>query len=312
MFFGNYLVISQTLLIFAAQNCAEIMIQLGKYNDLIVKKEVDFGVYMDGGEGLEILMPAKYVPRGTKPGDTIHCIVYQDAEARLIATTERPYATVGEFASLKINQVNAIGAFADWGVSKELLIPHREQAVDMEVGKRYIIYIYVDDKSGRLVGSAKTDRFLDNVPPAYEPNQEVDVLVAKPTPLGYKCIIENQHTGLIYRDQIFRQVHIGEHLRAWVKGVREDGKIDLSLQPMGYRNVIEPTEQAVLRALHLNNGFLNLTDKSDPEVIAGILHCSKKNFKKAVGALYKQRRIVIEEDGIRSLTPESLSNGQGE
>lgn len=277
------------------------MIQLGKYNTLTVVKEVDFGIYLDGGEGLEILMPGKYVPEETKVGDEMRCFVYQDSEARLIATTERPYATVGEFASLKVKSVNAVGAFADWGTSKELLIPHREQATKMEEGHWYIVYIYVDTMSGRIVGTAKVDKYLDNVPPTYEENEEVDALVWKPTPLGYKVIINNKHTGLIYKNQIFQPVHVGEHLRAWVKGIREDEKIDLMLQPMGYRNVIDGVEATILKALHNNDGYLPLTDKTEPEVIADKLQCSKKNFKKAVGALYKQGRISIDEDGIRMI-----------
>ena len=277
------------------------MVQLGKYNRLTVVKEVDFGIYLDGGEDLEILMPGKYVHEGTKVGDELRCFVYQDSEARLIATTERPYATVGEFASLKINSVNAVGAFADWGTSKELLIPHREQNVKMEEGHRYIVYIYIDTVSGRIVGTAKVDKYLDNVPPQYQENEEVDALVWKPTPLGYKVIINNKHTGLIYKNQIFQPVHVGEHLRAWVKGIREDDKIDLMLQPMGYRNVIDSVEAMILKGLHNNDGFLPLTDKTDPEVIADKMQCSKKNFKKAVGALYKKGRIKIEDEGIRLL-----------
>lgn len=277
------------------------MIELGKYNTITVVKSVDFGIYLDGGEGLEILMPTKYVPEGTKEGDELRCFVYQDSEARLIATTEHPYAIVGQFASLKINSVNAVGAFADWGTSKELLIPHREQTVKMEEGHRYIIYIYVDSVSGRIVGTAKIDKYLDNVPPSYEENEEIDALVWKPTPLGYKVIVNGQHTGLIYKNQIFQPVRVGEHLRAWVKGIREDDKIDLMLQPMGYRNMIDGVEATVLKALHNNNGFLPLTDKSDPELIADKLQCSKKNFKKAIGALYKQGRISLDDDGIRMI-----------
>ena len=275
------------------------MIQLGKYNELTIAREVEFGIYVTDGEGIDILMPAKYVPAGAKVGQTIRCFVYQDSEARLIATTERPYAQVGEFASLEVRSVNQVGAFADWGTSKELLIPHREQPKEMEEGRRYIIYIYVDDVSGRIVGTARLDKYLDNVPAPYKPNEEVDILVWKPTPLGYKVIINNAHTGLIYKNQIFRSVHIGEHLRAWVKEVRDDEKIDLSLQPMGYLRVIDSAEAVVLRALHLHGGFLPLTDKSDPELISAELQMSKKNFKKAVGALYKQQRIELEENGIR-------------
>ena len=275
------------------------MIKLGKYNELEIVRQVDFGVYLSDGEGVEILMPKRYVPANAKVGDKVRSFVYQDSEARLIATTEQPYAQVGEFASLQVQSVNQVGAFADWGTSKELLIPHREQAKEMEEGHRYIVHIYIDDKSGRIVGSAKLDKFLDNVPATYERNQEVDVLVWKPTPLGYKVIIENSHTGMIYTNQIFQPVHVGEHLRAWVTEVREDEKIDLMLQPMGFRNVIDSAEAQVLRALHLRGGFLTLTDKSDPAEIAEVLQMSKKNFKKAVGALYKQQRITLEDNGIR-------------
>ncbi|MCF0178743.1 MAG: GntR family transcriptional regulator [Bacteroidales bacterium] len=275
------------------------MIHLGKYNTLQVIKEVDFGIYLDAGEDVEILMPKKYVPQGTKVGDEVRCFVYQDSEARLIATTERPYATVGEFAYLKINSVNAVGAFADWGTSKELLIPHREQKAKLQEGHRYIIYIYIDSLSGRIAGTARLDKYLNNVPPTYEENEEVEALVWTSTPLGYKVIINGKHTGQIYNNQIFQPVHIGEKLRAWVKGVREDDKIDLMLQPMGYRNVIDGVEATILKALHNNDGFLPLTDKTNPEVIADRLQCSKKNFKKALGALYKAERVIISEDGIR-------------
>lgn len=275
------------------------MIQLGKYNKLEIAREVDFGVYVTDGEGLEILMPKRYVPKGAKVGDELRCFVYQDSEARLIATTEQPLAQVGEMALMEVKQVNQVGAFVDWGTSKELLVPHREQNKEMEVGRRYIIYVYVDEMSGRIAGTARVDRYLDNVPANYENNEEVEVLVWKPTPLGYKVIINQQHSGLIYSNQIFQPVHVGDRLRAWVKSVREDEKIDLSLQPMGYRNVIDSAEAQLLRALHLHDGFLALTDKSDPAEIAQLLHMSKKNFKKALGGLYREKRVVIEENGIR-------------
>lgn len=280
------------------------MVQLGQYNTLPVKKLVEFGLYLDGGDGLEILMPKRYVPANAKEGDELRVFVYQDAEARLIATNEHPYATVGQFASLRINSVNQVGAFADWGTSKELLIPHREQAQEMEEGHRYIVYIYIDQLSGRIAGTSKIDKHLGNIPPTYQDGEEVEVLVWKRTPLGFKVIINNQHAGLIYNNQIFQDIHIGEHLRAWVKGIREDDKIDLSLQPIGYRQMIDPAEAAVLKALHLHGGFMPLTDHSSPELIAVELKLSKKAFKKAIGSLYKQRRIIIREDGIELLPSE--------
>lgn len=280
------------------------MVQLGQYNTLPVKKLVEFGLYLDGGDGLEILMPKRYIPANAKEGDELRVFIYQDAEARLIATNEHPYATVGQFASLRINSVNPVGAFADWGTSKELLIPHREQAQEMEEGHRYIVYIYIDQLSGRIAGTSKIDKHLGNIPPTYQDGEEVEVLVWKRTPLGFKVIINNQHAGLIYNNQIFQDIHIGEHLRAWVKGIREDDKIDLSLQPIGYRQMIDPAEAAVLKALHLHGGFMPLTDHSSPELIAVELKLSKKAFKKAIGSLYKQRRIIIREDGIELLPSE--------
>ena len=277
------------------------MVLLGQYNTLPVLKLVDFGLYLDGGDGLEILMPKRYVPEGTKEDDELRVFVYQDSEARLIATNEHPYATVGQFASLRINSVNQVGAFADWGTSKELLIPHREQNQRMEEGRRYLVHIYIDQLSGRIVGTAKLDKYLDNVPPTYEPNQEVEVIVWKPTPMGWKVIINHQHTGLLYKNQIFQELHTGERLRAWVRSVREDDKIDLSLQPLGYRQMIDPAEATILKALHNHNGFMPLTDHSTPELIAYELQMSKKTFKKAIGALYKQQRIAILPDGITLL-----------
>lgn len=275
------------------------MVQLGQYNTLPVLKYVDFGLYLDGGDGLEILMPKRYIPEGTKEGDELRVFVYQDSEARLIATNERPYATVGQFASMRINSVNQVGAFAEWGTSKELLIPHREQAQRMEEGRRYLIYVYIDQISGRIVGTAKLDKYLNNTPPTYDTNEEVEAIIWKPTPMGWKVIINHKHTGLLYKNQIFQELHSGERLRAWVRGIREDDKIDLSLQPLGYRQMIDPAEATILKALHNHNGFMPLTDHSTPELIAFELQMSKKTFKKAIGALYKQERILILPEGIK-------------
>ena len=277
------------------------MVQLGQYNTLPVLKLVEFGLYLDGGDGLEILMPKRYIPEGAKEGDTLQVFVYQDSEARLIATNEHPYATVGQIASMRINSVNQVGAFADWGTSKELLIPHREQAQRMEEGRRYLIYVYIDQVSGRIAGTSKLDKHLNNVPPTYEAGEEVEALIWKPTPMGWKVIINQKHTGLLYQNQIFQELHTGERLRAWVRGVRDDDKIDLSLQPLGYRQMIDPAEATILKALHNHNGFMPLTDRSTPELIAFELQMSKKTFKKAIGALYKQQRIVLLPDGIKLL-----------
>lgn len=280
------------------------MVQLGQYNTLPITRFVDFGLYLDGGDGLEILMPRRYMPQDAAVGQSLSVFVYQDAEARLIATNEHPYATVGQFANLKVNSVNATGAFADWGTSKELLIPHREQAIKMEAGRRYIIYIYIDQVSGRIVGTSKLDKHLGNIPPTYEVGEEVEAILWRRTPMGYKAIINHKHVGLFYENQIFREVRIGERLRAWIQGIRDDDKIDLSLQPIGYRQMIDPAEAAILKALNLHDGFLPITDRSTPELIAFELQMSKKTFKKAIGALYKQRRIAITDQGIQLLNNE--------
>ena len=274
-------------------------VKIGKYNTMRVVKTVDFGVYMDGGDSGEILMPKRYVPEGTQPGDEIECFVYLDSEDRLLATTERPVATVGEFALLRVNSANAVGAFMDWGVSKELLVPFREQRVAMEEGRSYLVYIYEDIASGRIAGSAKLSKFLDNVPHEYKPNQEVELQVMKRTDIGYRVIINGLHSGMIYKNQIFRPVNIGEKLTGYIKEVRPDGKIDCILQPMGYERVVGSLEQTILDALEEAGGFLPFNDRTDPDTLMMEFHCSKKNFKKVIGALYKQKRIAIEEAGIR-------------
>lgn len=276
------------------------MLQVGKFNKLKVVKTVDFGVYLDGGEKGEILLPRKFVPeQSCSEGGEIDVFVYYDSEDRLIATTQKPYAQVGEFAWLQVKSVNRIGAFLDWGVeAKDLLVPFREQNTDMQQGEFYIVYVYLDFATGRIVASAKLDKFLDNVPPEYEANQPVEIIVTQRTPLGYKVIIDNLHWGVIYHNEIFRPITIGEHLRAYVKQVREDDKIDVMLQLPGYEK-IDPLCESILQKLNEAGGVLRLSDKSPAEEIAHYFQCSKKSFKKAIGALYKARRIVIEENTIR-------------
>ncbi len=275
------------------------MINIGKYNEMEVVKILDFGIYMDGGDGLEILMPKRYVPEGTDIGDRINCFVYLDSEDRLLATTEKPIATVGEFAFLKVNSVNKIGAFLDWGVSKELLVPFREQRTEMEEDRYYLVHIYLDVTSERIAASAKINKFLDNIPANYTKGQEVDLIIAQKTDLGYKVIVESSHGGMIYHNQIFRQVNIGDRLKGYVKEVREDGKIDISLQPLGYENVNKDVESVILSELEKNGGFMGVNDSTDPEIIRAKFNCSKKNFKKAIGGLYRQKKIEILDNGIK-------------
>ena len=277
------------------------MLQIGKFNTLKVVKTVDFGVYLDGGEKGEILLPRKFLPE--KPyaeGDELSVFVYYDSEDRLIATTRKPYVQVGQFARLQVKSVTKVGAFLDWGVeAKDLLVPFREQHGEMQPDRYYIVYVYLDFATGRIVASAKLDKFLDNVPPEYTPNQPVEILVVQETQLGYKVIINNLHWGVIYHNEIFRPVAIGEHLQAYIKQVRDDERIDVSLQPTGYEQRIDPLSETILKRLDEAGGRLPLSDKSPAEEIARYFQCSKKSFKKAIGALYKARRIVIDEQEIR-------------
>ena len=264
-----------------------------------ILRSVDFGVYLDGGELGEILLPQRYLPEGSRVGDAVEVFVYYDSEDRVIATTERPYAQVGEFAVLKVNSVNPVGVFLDWGLaSKELLVPFREQRAEMFPGKYYVVYLYVDEVSGRIVATAKINRFLQKTPVDYTLNQEVSLLVSQETELGFKVIVDNAHWGMIYHNEIFKPVHRGDRLTGYVTHIRADEKVDVALQPVGYGGV-DSLAQGILDAIRKNDGFLRFNDKSDAGEIAAAFGCSKKNFKKAVGALYRQRLIEILDDGIR-------------
>jgi predicted RNA-binding protein (virulence factor B family) len=274
------------------------MINIGKYNTLTIVKDLDFGVYLDGGNGLEILLPARYVPKGVKPGDSVEVFIYHDNEGRLIATTAKPYATVGEFRFMKVNSVNNTGAFLDWGIMKELLVPFKEQKLKMAEDRWYLVYIRLDHVTGRIMASAKIDKFLNNTPPEYTFNQEVDLLVAEDTDLGYRVIINNQHTGLLYYNEVFQRLEKGEQLKGYIKEIREDEKIDVSLTPLGYQKV-EGITGKILESLKAQDGFIAVHDKSDPDLIYSLFRCSKKAFKQAIGALYKQKLITIEQEGIR-------------
>lgn len=274
-------------------------IELGKYNNLEIIREVDFGVYLDGQESGEILMPAKYVPKGHKTGDVVKAFIYLDNSERLIATTETPYAQVGDFAYLEVAWTNKYGAFLSWGVLKDLFVPFREQRVKMEKGEKYIVYIYVDPESYRIVGSSKIDRFLSKEKPQYAFGDEVNILVWQKTELGIKAIVDNKYSGLLYETETFRHLKRGEKTKAYVKQVREDGKIDLLLQKPGYE-FSEDFSKQLIKYIQSHDGFIPYTDKSPAEDIYETFGVSKKVFKKAVGALYRERLIDIGDDGIKS------------
>lgn len=273
-------------------------IELGKFNVLEVVKTVDFGVYLDGGEEGEILLPTRYVPEECNIGDFLNVFLYLDNEERLIATTLTPLVQVGEFACLEVSWVNQFGAFLNWGLMKDLFVPFREQKMKMLVGKKYVIHAHIDEDSYRIVASAKVDKYLSKELPAYQPNDEVSILIWQKTDLGFKAIVENKFSGLLYDSEIFQHLQTGMQLKAFVKQVREDGKIDLMLQKPGFEKIDDFSDK-LLSYIKENGGSIQLNDKSPAEEIYDTFQVSKKTFKKAVGDLYKKRLIVIEANGIR-------------
>jgi len=272
--------------------------ELGKMNTMRVVKQVDFGLYLDGGDEGEILLPARYVPEGCRPGDELRVFIYLDNEERLVATTETPLAQVGDFACLEVAWTNQYGAFLKWGPMKDLFVPFREQKARMEVGRRYVVHVHVDEESFRIMASAKVEHFLDKGMPDYEAGQEVDLLVWQKTDLGYKAIVDNRYAGLLYEQEVFRPLRPGEHVRGFIRQVRPDGKIDLTLRRDGQEGVHD-FAGTLLRRLKDNGGSLPLHDKSPADEVYTLLGVSKKVFKKAVGELYKKRLVVLEPDRIR-------------
>lgn len=273
-------------------------IQLGRYNQLEVVKEVDFGMYLNGGEDGEILLPKRYVPEDCKPGDMLNVFIYLDMDERLVATTLTPYAQVGEFAYLEVAWVNEYGAFLDWGLMKDLFVPFREQKMKMQKGKKYFVHVHLDDESYRIVASAKVERYLLKERPAYRQGEKVEVMVWQQTDLGFKVIVDNQYSGMLYRNEVFCTLELGMRVLAYIKQIRQDGKIDLELQQGGGRKVDDFSE-VLLQHIKENQGFTPINDKTDAEVIYETFGVSKKTFKKAVGDLYKKRLVVLEEGGIR-------------
>ncbi len=276
------------------------MAEIGKVNKMKINRAVDFGMYLDGGEEGEILMPKKYIPEGAKIGDVVEAFVYMDSEDRPVATTEKPLVKVGEFGALKVVEVNELGAFADWGVLKDLLIPYAEQRENLEEGQSVVVYVYLDKVSRRIVGSAKVEKFLDTYALDVEEGDEVDLMIFGKTPMGYKAIVNGLHTGVLYKNEVFKPLRIGDQMKGFIKKIREDEKIDLSLSKIGFEQA-KDLSSIIIAKLKENGGFLRVTDKSNPEVIYQLFGESKKTFKKAVGNLYKQRLIDIEEEGLRLL-----------
>ena len=278
------------------------MAAIGRYNSLQVTKYTDFGLYLDGGADGEILLPKRYIPKGEalEVGDWLNVFVYLDSEDRLIATTQKPKVQVGGFASLKVAEINRVGLFLDWGLPKDLLLPHSEEKRPLQVGDYCVVYVYLDQRTRRITATARLDRYLDKTPARYAPGQEVDLLVVEQTDMGFKAIMNNEHWGLIHNNEVFKFLRSGMRERGFIREVRADGKISLSLQPVG-REAASSLSEQILAKLREAGGQLPLSDKSSPEQISSLFGVSKGNFKKAIGGLYKQGQIVIEADGIRLL-----------
>jgi len=272
------------------------MIEIGRYNTLEIVRDTSVGLFLSDGT-TAILLPNKYVPKHFEIGEKINVFVFLDHEERLTATTLKPYVIRNEFAYLQVNYTNQYGAFLNWGLEKDLFVPFREQARKMENAKRYLVYVYLDEKTNRLVASSKLNQFLETENIQLSPQQKVDLIVSHITELGINVIINSKYKGLLYKNEVFETISPGKKLKGYIKNIREDKKIDVSLQKNGIESIDE-NAQIILKELNATKGFLRLTDNSHPEEIKTVLKMSKKSFKKAVGMLYKQRLVSIEEGGI--------------
>lgn len=277
------------------------MINIGQYNELEILRQTSVGLYLGDEAGEDILLPTKYCPEKFEIGDKLRVFVYRDSEDRKIATNLVPKIHMHEFALLECNAVTQLGAFLDWGLEKDLMVPFAEQKVNMEQGRWYVVFLDLDEKTDRLYGSAKLDQFLDNKMLDVEEGEEVDLTVYHHSELGYSAIVNGKYSGLIFDNEVFQRLRVGQKLKGFVKKVRPDNKLDISLQPIGYEKTTEVNTDKIMRLLSENSGFLPYTDKSSPDEIYATFGISKKAFKKAIGALYKDRKVVLEETGVRAV-----------
>lgn len=272
---------------------------LGKNNTLTVKRFTENGCYLNDTKGDEVLLPRRFFSSKLwHVGDEVTVFIYKDSSDRLIATTEQPYAIVDEFAYLSVKEVNSNGAFLDWGLSKDLFVPFREQKTPMTMGNKYMVRLYIDERSQRIVASSKLRRFLTKEFPEFNIGEEVLIQVLDYTDIGYQCVVDNDFSGFLYQSEVFKKIHIGEKIYGYVKKIRPDGKIDLSLQKIGYQKVLDETD-SILEFLKNHHGEMDITDKSDPQLIYKTFGISKKSFKAALGALYKKRLVEISSDKVR-------------
>jgi len=276
------------------------MILIGEFNTLKAKRQTDNGFYLICDEDDEVLLPNKYIPEDFAIGDLLEVFVYKDSEDRIVATTDEPFGIVGEYAYLKAKDITPIGAFMDWGLEKDLLVPFREQRNRIEANRSYIIHIYLDEQSGRIAGSNKYLDFVEDLPEDYKEGDEVELLIANKTDLGFNAIIDDVSIGLIFHNQVHQDLRMGLRMTGYIKTIREDGKVDLILQEEGQKNV-DKSAKDILKQIVKAGGFLPLHDKSGPDEIKNELGVSKKTFKKAIGALYKNKMITIEAEGVRAV-----------
>lgn len=274
------------------------MVEIGRVNKLKVKGVRDYGAHFDCGELGDILLKHPYVPKNCQVGDELEVFIYSDREGTLRATIQEPYATAGQFAKLQVVASTASGAFLDWGLENDLFVPKSEQLDYMEKGESYVVFVFVDQETNRIRASSKLDQFLSLEPPDYEVGEEVELVIYEQTSLGYKALVNYSHGGMLYQNEVFKTLAIGQQLMGYIKNIREDLKIDLSLQQPGFQGVDDIAED-ILKIITDNGGKISLTDKSPPEEIYAMFGVSKKSFKKAIGGLYKKRRIVIDPSGIK-------------
>lgn len=276
------------------------MVELGKTNKLSVVKQSDFGLFLDGGELGEILLPKRYVTPEMKPGDEVSVFIYLDGEERYTATTDMPVAEVGQVAFMKVKSIENAGAFLEWGIMKDVLVPFSEQKLKMEPGKYYIVFLYVDKITERITASMKLEKFVHKSLPDYAPGQKVNGIIVQSTDLAYKAVIDDHHFGLLYKNEVFKPLMVGQKLPMYVKKVRTDGKVDLAIEAPGHVK-LDTNSQKILDRLTHEGGFLPFHDKTDAEVIYRHFGISKKVFKASIGQLYKQRKIEILPHGIKAL-----------
>lgn len=282
---------------------------LGKINTLRVVRQAPPGLYLDGGEKGEILLPRRYASHNIQPGESLEVFVYRDSEDRLVATTERPLACVGSFACLKVVGIHPqAGAFLDWGLSKDLLLPFREQNFPVGVGDKIVVFVSLDVKTDRIVATTRLNRHLNRTAPSYRVGQPVDLVIVGKTPLGYNAIVENAHLGLVFQNAGSATLETGQKVKGFVRAIRPGGKIDLNLDASGYKRVLSLRDH-IVEALQQGGGRIALDDDSSPETIRLQFNASKKAFKQALGALYKSRRIEFTKPGIRLVDPKPWSPG---